>query len=63
MRSSLLPDWAALAAAQKVELPETSIGRLEELSRAMLGLRGMLDWGEEPAQVFHVDLPQQEPRP
>lgn len=63
MRSSLLPDWTALAAAQKVELPETSIERLEALSRAMLGLRGMLDWGEEPAQVFHVDLPQPEPRP
>ncbi len=62
MRSSLLPDWAALAAAQKIELPEASLQRLESLSRTMLGLRGMLDWGEEPAQIFQVDLPQPEPR-
>lgn len=62
MWSAFLPDWAALAAAHKIELPEPSLERLELLSRTMLGLRGMLDWGEEPAQVFHVDLPQPEPR-
>ena len=62
MPSSFLPDWKAAAEAHKVELPEASLRRLEALSRTMLGLRGMLDWGEEPAEVFRVDLPQPEPR-
>ncbi|GIU79156.1 MAG: hypothetical protein KatS3mg005_2394 [Bryobacteraceae bacterium] len=63
MPSSFLPDWKSIAEAQNVELPEPSLRRLEALSRTMLGLRGMLDWGEEPAEVFRVDLPQPEPRP
>lgn len=48
------PDWKALAAAQKLELTEQSVTRLEELSKTMLGLRGMIDWTEEPPQVFEV---------
>ncbi len=62
MPSSFLPDWKLIAEAQKVELPEVSLQRLEALSRAMLGLRGMLDWGEEPAEIFRVDPAQREPR-
>ncbi len=62
MPSSFLPDWKSVAEAQKVELPEASLQRLEALSRTMLGLRGMLDWGEEPAEVFRVDLAQREPQ-
>jgi hypothetical protein len=50
------------AEAQKVELTEASLRRLEALSRTMLGLRGMLDWGEEPAEVFRVEAAPQEPR-
>ncbi|MFZ5929463.1 MAG: hypothetical protein ACOYX1_18680 [Acidobacteriota bacterium] len=62
MPSPLLPDWKSIAEGQRVELPEISLQRLEALSRTMLGLRGMLDWGEEPAEVFRVDLAQPEPR-
>ncbi len=62
MPSPFLPDWKSIAEGQRVELPEVSLQRLEALSRTMLGLRGMLDWGEEPAEVFRVDLPQPEPR-
>jgi hypothetical protein len=62
MPSSLLPDWKMAAEAQKVELTEASLRRLEALSRTMLGLRGMLDWGEEPAEVFRVEAAPQEPR-
>ncbi len=51
-----------MAAAQKIDLPDASFLRLEALSRTLLGLRGMLDWGEEPAEVFRVDIPQPEPR-
>ncbi|MGC4052104.1 MAG: hypothetical protein QM757_22430 [Paludibaculum sp.] len=54
MSISLGPDWKALAAAQKLELPDQSIARLEELGKTMLGLRGMIDWTEDPAQIFQV---------
>lgn len=54
MSISLGPDWKALAAAQKLELPDQSVARLEELGKTMLGLRGMIDWTEEPAQIFQV---------
>jgi hypothetical protein len=50
------------AEAQKIELTEVSLQRLEALSRTMLGLRGMLDWGEEPAEVFCVEPAHKEPR-
>lgn len=54
MSISLGPDWKALAAAQKLELSDQSVARLEELGKTMLGLRGMIDWTEEPAQIFQV---------
>ncbi|WP_321472243.1 hypothetical protein [uncultured Paludibaculum sp.] len=54
MSISLGPDWRALAAAQKLELSDQSITRLEELGKTMLGLRGMIDWTEEPSQMFEV---------
>ena len=55
MSSRFGPDWQALAAAQKIELSETSIVRLEALAKTMLGLRGLIDWTEEPAQSFSVE--------
>ena len=49
------PDWRKLAEANKVELGDTSIERLEGLSKILLGLRGLIDWKEEPAGSFSVD--------
>lgn len=63
MPSPLLPDWKSLAEACRVELPEAALERLQSLSRTLVGLRGMLDWGEEPAAVFQVDASRPEPRP
>lgn len=55
MSKILGPDWQALATAQKIELSETGKARLEALARTMLGLRGLVDWSEEPAQTFRVE--------
>jgi hypothetical protein len=55
MSTSLGPDWKAIAAAQKIELSDASRERLEALAKTMLGLRGLIDWTEEPAQVFQVE--------
>lgn len=63
MASRFLPDWKSLAEAHQVELPEAALERLRDISRTLLGLRGMLDWGEEPAEVFRVDASEPEPRP
>ena len=49
------PDWKALAEAQKIELSDLSRERLEALSKTMLGLRGLIDWTEEPVQAFRLD--------
>lgn len=51
-----------MADAHRVELPEAALERLRAISRTLLGLRGMLDWGEEPAEIFQVDANQPEPR-
>jgi hypothetical protein len=55
MSSRFGPDWRKLAEANKVELSETSLERLEGLSKTLLGLRGLIDWKEEPAGAFSVD--------
>lgn len=55
------PDWKALAEAQKIDLSDTACERLEGLSKTLLGLRGLIDWTEEPAQVFRVEGPAEEP--
>lgn len=41
-----------IAEAHNVEITERQRERLESLSRAMLGLRGLIDWSEEPVSVF-----------
>lgn len=61
MSTRLGPDWKALAEAQKIELSDTGRERLEGLSKTLLGLRGLIDWTEEPAQVFRVEGPAEEP--
>ena len=55
MSTAMGPDWKALAAAQKIEINDTQRERLEALAKTMLGLRGMIDWGEQPAISFRVD--------
>jgi hypothetical protein len=45
-------DWRAIAAAQKIELSDTAVARLEGLEKTLLGLRGLVDWQEEPSTVF-----------
>jgi hypothetical protein len=50
-------DWKAIAAAQKVELTDVAVARLETLEKTLLGLRGLVDWKEEPAIVFPGDPP------
>jgi hypothetical protein len=62
MSTRLGPDWKALAAAQKIELTEQGLERLEGLSKTLLGLRGLIDWTEEPGQVYRVEGPGEEAR-
>ena len=50
-----------MAEAQKIELSDTARERLEGLSKTLLGLRGLIDWTEEPAAVFRVEGPVEEP--
>jgi hypothetical protein len=47
-------DWKSLAEAQGVELSEQARERLAALEKRMLGLRGLIDWMEEPSLVFPV---------
>lgn len=54
MSTAMGPDWKAMAAAQKIEINDTQRERLEALAKTMLGLRGMIDWTEQPAISFHV---------
>jgi len=62
MSTAMGPDWKALAAAQKIEISDTQRERLEALAKTMLGLRGMIDWSEEPAISFRVDPIEDEAR-
>lgn len=55
MSTALGPDWKALAAAQKIEISDRQREQLEAISKTMLGLRGMIDWSEQPAISFRVD--------
>lgn len=55
MSTALGPDWKALAAAQKIEISDTQTAQLEAIAKTMLGLRGMIDWSEQPAIAFRVD--------
>lgn len=51
-------DWKAIAAALKINLPEPAFLRLAALEKTLLGLRGLIDWKEEPAILFPGDLPE-----
>jgi hypothetical protein len=41
-------DWTAIAEGLKIELGEGAKRTLEGLDKSMLGLRGLIDWQEEP---------------
>ncbi len=41
-------DWMAIAAGLQIELGEGAQRTLETLDKTMLGLRGLIDWQEEP---------------
>ena len=41
-------DWTAIAAGLQIELGERAIQTLAGLEKSMLGLRGLIDWQEEP---------------
>jgi hypothetical protein len=54
-------DWIAIAAGMKIELNDTMRQTLEGLDRALLGLRGLIDWQEEPIATFHIPPPEDDP--
>ncbi len=45
-----------MAAALKLDLPEQALERLATLEKTLLGLRGLIDWKEEPALVFPGEI-------
>ena len=51
-------DWTTTAAGLKIEITETMLKTLEGLDKNMLGLRGLIDWQEEP--ILHCSVPQPE---
>ena len=53
-------DWIAIAAGMKIEITEGMRQTLESLDRGMLGLRGLIDWQEEPIGSFRVPPPEDE---
>jgi hypothetical protein len=51
-------DWTTTAAGLKIEITEKMQKTLEGLDKNMLGLRGLIDWQEEP--ILHCAVPQPE---
>ena len=51
-------DWTTTAAGLKIELTERMLKTLEGLDKNMLGLRGLIDWQEEPILLCTVPLPE-----
>lgn len=41
-------DWTAIAAGLQIELGDSAKLSLEGIEKSMLGLRGLIDWQEEP---------------
>ena len=51
-------DWTTTAAGLQIEITERMQKALEGLDKNMLGLRGLIDWQEEP--ILHCAVPQPE---
>jgi hypothetical protein len=51
-------DWKVIATGLQVELTDRMRQSLEELDKTMLGLRGLIDWQEEPIETCHVPRPE-----
>ena len=52
MSMRLGPDWQKIAEGHRIEITDKQRERLETLGRTMFGLRGLIDWSEEPIVVF-----------
>lgn len=53
-------DWTTTAAGLKIEITEGMQKTLEGLDKNMLGLRGLIDWGEEPILLCAALKPEDE---
>jgi hypothetical protein len=51
-------DWTTTAAGLKIEITEKMLKTLEGLDKNMLGLRGLIDWQEEPILLCRMPLPE-----
>ncbi len=51
-------DWTTTAVGLQIEITEKMQKTLEGLDKNMLGLRGLIDWQEEP--ILHCAVPQPE---
>ena len=51
-------DWTTTAAGLNIEITEKMQKTLEGLDKNMLGLRGLIDWQEEP--ILNCAMPQPE---
>ena len=61
MSSQLGPDWQKIAEAQKIEISEKQRERLASLGRTIVGLRGLIDWTEQPITIFDCSASDVEP--
>jgi hypothetical protein len=53
-------DWTAIAAGLDIELDEKAKQTLEGLEKGLLGLRGLIDWQEEPVLQCSALAPEDE---
>ena len=49
-----MADWIKGAEARGIQLNETQTQRLEAMEKTITLLAAMIDWKEEPCQVFKV---------
>jgi len=49
-----MADWTKAAEARGIELNETQKERLDAMEKSVTLLAAMIDWKEDPCQVFRV---------